>query len=516
MTLNMPLARVRVMPTNMPEHKTAKLLRTLQENLEESVFDDLPQSEKGKQSCRANYHQLLESKLRFVKRSKFIKSLQSPGVVVFGDYHPLFESKAAFLSILEMMEEPPLLALGCLRTWRGGPRQVDDPAQLLAERAQDWPFPKEHWLPILAHAAQKGLPVVGLRAKGEERLFEEERYERWTKRLKRAQRSHRGPIFAVVGEINCAYENLPKRLAKAHIAGSVSAVLLAPAKVYWRLLASGEDPCLLIAQMKRGIYVLAPCHPLRRVNAYLAWQEDEPELLLPPASMWKPDAMDDNPLPELSDRISSFFGATNLFSAPKVYLPRHSHELDELLRSLPLYEREALLEKICANQSYCSPKGDYIYLARLTLSHLGEEMTHALHLKLSPSNEEDFSFADHYYHHVLREAIGFMGSKILNPKRVHPSEEELLWLAEDIFSAKGVAAQLALTLIEEEEHGNFSPPQDLPSQEVLNALVHMMGYRLGERLWSQKEAAEKAKLLIRRPLKKTGEARRLYIDLVSQ
>ena len=516
MILSMPLAHAEVMPINMPKHKTAKLLRTLQENLEEGVYDDLPLDEKGKQSCRANYLRLLDSGLTTIKRSHFIKRLQSPGVVVFGDYHPLFESKAAFLSILEKMEEPPLLALGCLRAWRGAPRQIKNPEELLTDRALDWPFPKEHWTPILAHAAHKELPIVGLRGKGEERLSEEERYELWTKRLKRAQKLHGGPVFAVVGEINCAYENLPKRIAKAHIAGSVSAVLLAPANVYWRLLAKGEDPCLLVAQMKNGIHAIAPSHPLRRVNAYLAWQADEPELQLPPALAWKPNSIDDNPLPALSQRISSFFGASNLFSAPKIYLPRNSTEIDELLETLSLPERKALLEKLCANESYCSPNGDYIYLARLTLSHLGEEMTHALHLKLSPPNEQGFSFADHYYHHVLREAVGFMGSKIINPKRAHPSEDELLWLAEDIFSAKGVAAQLALSLIEEEEQGHFSVPQEIPSQEVLNALVHMMGYRLGERLWSQKEASHKARSLIRRPLQKRGQARTLYIDLVSQ
>ena len=349
------------MPTNTREAAITNLLRHLQERLEERVYADLPEDEKGMVNCRINYESLLKGSLRIKKAEEVTGLLRGKGVITCGDYHPLSESKAALLSIVERMEERPLLALGCLRSWRGGPRQITNPLKLLEERARDWPFPKEQWLPLLRHAAKEELPVIGLRGRGESNLSEEQRYEMWTKRLERAQKVHNGPVFAILGEINGAWQNLPMRLKEANIGHVVPALLLAPAILYWRLMSEGVDPCSVLAQLDGDILAIAPCHPLRRVNAYLAWQEGEPEFEVPPAEVWAPSSMKENPLPHLSQKISSFFGADNLFSSPRIFQPRHVEGLADLILGLSIDEGEALLAHMAENQSYCAPTGQYIY-----------------------------------------------------------------------------------------------------------------------------------------------------------
>ncbi len=505
------------MPINTSKQQLNALFKRIQENLEEAVFDQLSDDEKGEKSSRGLYEELLNAPLQTIKARTLKERLCGEGVIVVGDYHPLSETKSVLLSILERMEEKPLLALSCLRAWRGGAKVPHDPIALLKERANDWPFRKEDWLPLLKYAQKQSIQVSGLRGRGEKGLSEEERYERWSTRLKRISKKHEGPILAIVGEINCAPGNFPRVLHRKCLAHQTESLLLGPAKLYWRLLEKGLEPCETLCVLGDKTLAIIPSHPLRRVNSYLAWQHDEPELFIPPAPLWCPENAANTYLQDLTNKLCSFFGADpELLAKAKTYLPRHAKELSQLLRELPQAEGETLLQQIENNESYCSPRGDYVYLARATLSHIGEELTHWLHLHFSPEANQD-SDEEHYFHHVIRETIGFLGSKIFHGKRACPTLDSLYWLAGDLFSPSALAAQLALTQMEKEDAGDFSGPAELENAEVFSGLVHTMGYMLGESLWQKLQRGELPKefpqQLIRSPLRNCKD---LYIDLLGQ
>jgi hypothetical protein len=129
-------------------------------------------------------------------------------------------------------------------------------------------------------------------------------------------------------------------------------------------------------------------------------------------------------------------------------------------------------------------------MATLSLNHAAEEAAHYLKQAVS-KGESPVDLKDRFYYHVMNEACGFFGSKVINPKRKTDHHGSLRRIAAGARNKKGkvsIEERAALFVLEHlswERHGRVGRrgAKSLTDPLVFNAAAHMLGYMLGDRLY---------------------------------
>ena len=150
-------------------------------------------------------------------------------------------------------------------------------------------------------------------------------------------------------------------------------------------------------------------------------------------------------------------------------------------------EIDYLFDRILAGESRCLPGQNMVYLGNLDRGHVAEEAAHWLR---AATGGEGYSRKgeDEFWGIAIHELVGFVGSKVIAPERPPLTVASL--------KSSGAART--------------------------EALAHLFGYNLGQRLHLQLSSEPKAKELIKRMFTKDlvepGAAKELYfeaVDLVS-
>jgi hypothetical protein len=102
-----------------------------------------------------------------------------------------------------------------------------------------------------------------------------------------------------------------------------------------------------------------------------------------------------------------------------VYSPADLNFLDRLRaeNGLSLEEIKSIAAHIRTNESYFIENGNIIYIANLSINHAAEEASHFIHKVCAGPRREGLGQIEDFYCRVMREALGFFGSKIVNHKR---------------------------------------------------------------------------------------------------
>lgn len=491
-----------------------RVLRCLEADLESERARDLPAEERSAGGAAAALDSLLAGGFEVVSPAAAMDALAAAGTVVVGDFHALPESKVVLARILEELASrgrTPVVALDALRVGRRGA-----PASGLA----DWPFGPEPWGVVLETARRLGFDLAGIRGRRDRVLSEADRHGRWSRRLRRAAHGGR-PRVVVVGEIHAVPSSLPRVLARDGHPGPVVSLLLCPPRLFWRLVDGGvERPASVAVSLAGGsVVALCPVHPLRRAASFGAWLEGEGELSVPPPVPWVPSlgGLDPAPLSTALDAVARVLGTTAaVVGDVRVVGPGDVAALEALLAGLPGAAAVEFLAHVRASQSWFHPRQPVaVYLARLSLSHVGEELGHAVHAVLSPGAPRDPE--DVFWEHVVREAVAFAASTALAPGRRPPSVATLRRMAAGEGEAAAVAAAVLafLALCRRGARSGAAPRVPDADPATLGALAHAVGYRLAPVLL--RRGAQGDSLLVRAaraPLDAPGGAADLVMRLM--
>jgi hypothetical protein len=204
----------------------------------------------------------------------------------------------------------------------------------------------------------------------------------------------------------------------------------------------------------------------------------------------------------------------------------------ERLRESGLFsarEMRQIRAQILASESYYIPKARMIYLATLSLSHAAEEAAHMLRHRFSGEGIDDpKGLVDAFYSRVMNEAVGFLGSKIVNPNRQTVHNKELSVIAAgkslgglDTPDAFEIAAAILALDHKRMELGKRVPRLSRvfhASPELFIAVTHILGYILGDHLYSAlvsgKLSRREARTLFREPFEEEGAALLLYFEWI--
>lgn len=466
-------------------------------------------------------------------------AIRTADIVLVGDYHTLRQSQRGFLRVLRAARSRRIvIALEFVIARHQ--RAVD--AFLAAEVTEDrflkrmeyskaWPSYQvwPNFRPIFDLARQRGAPIVALDCDSAEcsTVFARDGFSAW--RIAQAVRENpRAKVFALVGENHLAPGHLPAELRRALDRLGVPARILTIHqhidRIWFDLLERGIEDRTDVVRLTSDRFVVPVSTPIAAQHSFL-------EVVSGDSARFCAD--DRAAMRRELGRYVRFLlkvvgiALPDALAGVTVCGPGDLSEIARLADRLGEDGYRIVAAQVANGDSLCLPEHGLVYLASLSPTHMAEEAAHLVKARLAsggtPSDPVDF-----LYGRTLHEAIGYFGSKLFNPKRKPPTgavlreaflkslETERIEFAAELAEAarlvgwhrrrqgrKGFSAGSFDDWLRAE--GYEDGIADLPP-EVTRAVVHFLGYELGERLYTSFREGRTGPAELRRLLRTDLEA----------
>ena len=187
------------------------------------------------------------------------------------------------------------------------------------------------------------------------------------------------------------------------------------------------------------------------------------------------------------------------------------------------WDMRKIRSQIVRSESYYIPRAQMVYLGNLSVNHASEEATHFIRHVLAQCHEPRL-LVDAFYWRVLEEAVGFLGSKIINHKRKCPP---LAFFRRVVGSRNSTRneKQLARLVLKHEKIISGRKVRGVRdvyecNATLFNELTHIIGYQLGDKLYyglidGLVDKGETRQLFFER-FEREGDALTTYLYLVSR
>ena len=362
-------------------------------------------------------------------------------------------------------------------------------------------------------------------------------------------------VVTLVGESHLATAHLPAAvrdaLARRNMERRSVRVLQNLEEIHWQLVARGEEQADT-ALIGRNVFCVFNASPLEKYESYRQtlerWNQDRPDDAEPDLTPT---------IYNMIDTILKFLGVSKyrrtvrrceagpaylVDAYPEVYSSVEATDLRRQLRAQGFSRAEiAEVEAQIRRDGSCFIAGaNAVYIGTFSLVHGGEEaahfVNHALRGDLMGRREGPRARADLFYRAVIMEALGFLGSKIIDPSRNHFFETEFyryyrkpreIVERETEYSYEEFNEIIDFILLHKKFERAYGKYDEVPEalmrgiatkdRRRFSILTHELGYFLGQQIYdgfhagriSRKEIAD----LFERRLDGRSEALELYLDL---
>jgi len=457
------------------------------------------------------------------------RELAAADVVYVGDYHTLPQAQRAFLRLLRRLPEtrPVTVALELVPARRqrdvdaylGGRVDVDELRDLVLPDFGEW----QNWREILELSRARGYHVIGIDAAARgptgSKLGGRDRFA--ARRITRArERWPAAPVFVLVGELHVAPGHLPLEVQRLARQPLQDVIVYQNCEAIWQdLERRGIEHAVELVRVRSHEYALMNTPPIVCQQSFLNWldiDEGLPEVGAPEERFHKYARsiaeLFELPLGDALDEVE----VASVVDLSFLQRLRRRGDFSEA-------DMRAIKRQILASESYYIPRAKMVYLGRLAINHATEEATHFLR-HISADNDEPKSLVDAFYARCLEEALGFLGSKVINHKRKCP---HLPWF-ERVARSRAVSAgerRLARLVL---AHARMEAGEKVrglariyrSDAETFNAVTHVLGYMLGDKLYYAMLDGRLEKREIRSlffdPFDDEGEALASYLYLVAR
>lgn len=428
-------------------------------------------------------------------RAEVFERALAHDVVLVGDYHTLPQAQAEFLALADFASaqaRPVVLALElceasrqrALDGWLAG--RVSD-ATLLGNLGPPWSGERGLWpsfRPILELAKARGLKVIGIDShpvKGPS-LVQRDRLA--GELIARAARAEGRPlVLALMGQFHLAPAHLPRETRRALGAGGrVLTVMQNAEGPYWRLAAQGLATTEAVAWNDSQL-CLFNASPVACQQSFLDYLEAEAGDV-----QLQADNLEAR-FRALAQGLARILGVkpTSALESLAVLTPQTVDRFEKTVGRARFSKAEArqLLSHVGSRESAWIPRANLVWLASRSLSHAAEEATHVVrHLACGEAMVRPRLRSEAFFARIYEEALGFFGSRLLNPTRPCPSLAE--W-SERFHSRRGrerdtAAFVLALSASVGDGPQALRPLVPSGGLEQFHAVSHAVGYLIGEQL----------------------------------
>jgi hypothetical protein len=470
------------------------LYRFQLKQLEQSVAQPSPAFRR----YEARYRRATRTWSRALAMPRVHARIAAADVVYVGDYHTLRAAQQAYLRVVTQALRGPRRVVLALEFVEHRHQHTLERflAGRLAERAfltrighpyrsgfDIWPS----FLPIFELARSRGLEVIGIdhRAAGARSL--QARDEIAARLIAQASRAEDTPLVLVlVGQYHVAPAHLPRRVRAAlGDAQREHLTIYQNAEgIYWALANRGLADRHEAVEIDEAQLCLITASPVACQRSFLDYVEAE---------------RGDAPVEEsgvqgafhhLARAIGRLTG-TRVGAALSELAIVTADQLDVVERRFSRgrfskQELAALRRHLRTRESAYIPRARLVWLASLSLNHVAEEAAHFVrHVAVGAAMDRPRPRVDSFWARCLEEALGFFGSKLVNPARRCVGAEEWTELFRGGKSQTRTEAAFVLALLSVVQQGTSVPRELLPvgSPTLFNTVSHALGYLLGERLF---------------------------------
>ena len=487
-------------------------------------------------------------------------------IVYIGDYHALPESQAFAAWLLRDIASRSREVVFCLEMVYGRNQRtldrymsgdIPEAEFLRAVRYDlDWGYDWESFRKLFETARECGARVFGIDCMPRSGLtFIRKRDAYAAARIVDIVERHpNARIVVLIGESHLASRHLPARvttnLKKRGFEKRGALVLQNLEEIYWKLTVRGLTQ-VDVVRLGCDRFCHFNTSPIAKYEAYRRILE-----------VWAGEDGDEGRIDLTStvynmiDTILRFLGVDKYSHCmrkerrcreflvdiyPEVYSGLDTGELRRMLRAQRLGSEgtEEVLAHVKRSGSCYIPRINAIVIGQFNMVHAGEEASHfvnqALKSEIHSEVPQEMPQHDLFYGGVMEEALGFFGSKLIDPSRNHFFETELYqYYRKDretiesntpyTFDEFNVIINFILLHKKfEQEYARYTEVPD----EILsgirsepnraNVLIHELGYFLGQQMYDSYRAGILSRKVIlglfRRSFRESGSALKAYLDL---
>lgn len=459
-------------------------------------------SSRAFRAYEGRYRRRTRSFQRVLSSAEVNERVAAADVVYVGDYHTLRHAQKSYLKLveaalgsgrrvvlaLEFVEGQHQAALDAYLSGRSGEATFLRKIGHAPSGGFDlWPG----FRAIFQLAREKGLEAIAIdrRARGERSLAIRDQYA--AERIAEVATAPDRPLVLVlVGQFHVAPGHLPAKVReelgehrREHLV-----IYQNCEGIYWQLARKGRADEIDAVLVRDGELCLFNASPLVCQQSFLDYLEAEAG----------DEQLEGGPTArfcELARLIGRFVGVNVKERLARIEVATSSDEdLFERLAQRGGFGRRELAQlrrHVLSRESAYIPRAHTAYLARLSLNHAAEEAAHFVrHCAVGEALEAPRSNLQAFYARCLEEALGFFGSKLINPRRVCPSLEA--WVS-TFEHKRGVDRQIAAFVLAHkaaEPQGPAHTARLLPvgDERLFNGVSHGLGYLLGDALHQAFEA----------------------------
>ncbi|TDI14247.1 MAG: hypothetical protein E2P04_01030 [Acidobacteria bacterium] len=490
-------------------------------------------------------------------------------IIYIGDYHALRQSQVFVARMVkEIASRTRKVRLGMemvfgrnqrvLDRWMEG--EIDEDEFLTRIRYHlDWGYDWESFRQILDAARKYKVPVLALDCEprsGFRYIRKRDQYA--AQRIAAVVESDpHAKIIVVFGESHLASGHLPERVRAILKARSLErrdlVIVQNVEQIYWDL-AEGGHQHVDVVRCSPSSYCVFNASPLAKYESYRQTID-----------RWKAESVQDTGLdltPTIYNMVDTILRFLRLDkyryrlqrdgsslellvdAYPEVYSDMELDQFQDVLRASNLNPEQMaeVTYHVGRNGSCYVPSINAIFIGDFNLVHGGEEAAHFVNMALKGEIFERggkvYPAADLFYVTVLEEAIGFFGSKLIDPSRNHFFETEFYRYhkkspavieRETRYGYREFRDIIDFILLHKRFERSYHEYEDVPARlldginaegERFSILTHELGYFLGQQIYDGYHAGSirrrEVVKLFQRSFEPGGEALSVYLDLVER
>lgn len=386
---------------------------------------------------------------RSSSKADLIREVRKARIVMVGDYHTLRQSQRTTLRILRELVPRGRTVRLCLEMVHSAHQDWLD-LFLAGEIGRreffravrydaTWGFPWEGYGEILQFARHHSIPVHGLNVAGSGDGAGLRKRDRHAARLIAglAARFPEDLVYVVFGDLHLAAGHLPLQTVKALERGGVGemqplVVFQNSETIFWKLHRRRIQHRVDVVRLAGNRFCVNSTPPWVKLHSFIFWERNRTELL---ESLLGEGEGNDGSRAEAVEYSEQQAAIIRLVAGYfSIDIPGMDDftvmtlaELNKMLSSLSRLERFPSLEPLLlARESLFIPERRIIFLRGPDMNHAAEQASVFLNWLSTGYTPLTDGGQDEFYRRVIRRALGFTGSLVVNPRRKHWHEEDHL------------------------------------------------------------------------------------------
>jgi len=525
------------------------LQKAILRNIKRKISEHLGEIPPEVQTFVADYKRSVRRYRSVSTRSELLSEICQSDVVLCGDYHTLGQAQRTILRILRDLHDrahPCVLGLELAPATtqrhinaflQGKTNQEQLRKAIKYDRI--WGFPWARYGEILEFARNASIPVVALntstgRGGAFPTLAQRDLFV--AKHVTKALRAYPDRLLLVMfGDLHLAPMHLPRKI-KARLKNDfpdkkrVLTVYQNRETIYWQLAEDKLCEKVDVVRIDDEAFCICGVPPWVKLQSYLDWLDGT-----------NGEDLDDDEAPssvvyeevifELATEIAQFLSVDNIELTDFVLYSCESEAFLDELEVLRSKEGPNVFDLVAANNCLFFPRDHMIYLATGDINHAAQAAAEFIHYQLSGYDTEDPTLKDGFYRRILRKALGYFGSMLINHKRKcwyfrdhHIFVERLARCKLDAPERQQRSISRMVLRHQSREDAFLAGTSNrlhLPSiyqgdldcaYAISRALGYIMGDKLFKGLLQKVVSREEIRELFANPLTGTGTAQRVYLD----